>query len=223
MTPTLHEADQELKSAITHALEWVPAVNTNHVAVSVTQGAVTLSGEVLTYPEKTAAVTAALGVRGVTALVDDLTVRPGWGLRDDADIARDVAAALTASAVVPTGSVKAAVEDHWVTLTGELHWHYQRETAVNLVGGIDGVRGVHNEIALRPTLPFAATHARTAVKAALVRGALTDARAVEIAAHGTELELTGTVHSWHEFREASEAAWSTPGVTHVHNNLVVAP
>lgn len=75
MTDTLHRADHELKASIASALEWSPAVNSNHIGVSVTEGAVLLSGQVLTYPEKTAALRVVLTVQGVTAVADDLSVK----------------------------------------------------------------------------------------------------------------------------------------------------
>lgn len=67
MTHTLNNSDYQLKSLSTDALEWVPAVNSNHVAVSVTEGAVIPSGEVPSYPERSAAVSAVPSVHGVTS------------------------------------------------------------------------------------------------------------------------------------------------------------
>lgn len=102
-----------------------------------------------------------------------------------------------------------------------MNWNFQRETAGTVVGDILGIAGVHNDIEIKPSMTFAARNARTAVKAALVRGALTESNNIDIKVRGTELELVGTVHSWHEHREAGEAAWATPGVTHVDNKLTV--
>lgn len=106
-------------------------------------------------------------------------------------------------------------------LTGVVGWNYQREAAGEAVSGIPGVAGVHNRITLSPTLPFAAEEAAVNVKAALIRSAQTDARTIHVTAEGTELSLSGSVHSWSEFREAGDAAWATPGVTLVRNNLTV--
>ncbi|MEP6797411.1 MAG: BON domain-containing protein [Lapillicoccus sp.] len=221
MSQSLPHTDHQLKASITRALEWAPEVDSDRIGVSVTQGAVTLAGEVLTYPEKTAAITTVLGVHGVTGLADQIVVKHGWGSRPDVDVARDLTAALTASVVVPAGAVQATVQDNWVTLTGEVAWNYQREAAAQVVGGISGVTGVHNRVAITPVLTFAAVEAQAHVRSALMRNALTDARTITVTSSGTELELSGTVRSWHEFREAGDAAWATPGVTLVTNNLVV--
>jgi osmotically-inducible protein OsmY len=56
-----------------------------------------------------------------------------------------------------------------------------------------------------------------------VRDALTDATEIDIAVGGTELTLSGTVRSMGESDAAERAAWSTPGVTHVHNRLQITP
>jgi len=62
-------------------------VDNDRVGIAVTDGAVMLSGEVLSYPEKAAAVRAALRVRDVTALADEIIVRHAFGRIEDADIA----------------------------------------------------------------------------------------------------------------------------------------
>lgn len=223
MTQTVLNADLQLKASIIHTLEWAPDINATHIGVSVTDGAVIVSGEVLAYAEKTAAIRAVLTVHGVTSLSDEILVKHSWGARADADISRDVGAAITASALVPPGTVKAAVEDHWITLTGEVHWNFQREAADRVAGDIAGVAGVHNHISLKPNLTFVAQDAKANVKSALVRSALTDAGNIEVTTSGTELVLSGTVHSWSEFEAAATAAWATPGVTFVSNDLTVVP
>jgi osmotically-inducible protein OsmY len=44
-----------------------------------------------------------------------------------------------------------------------------------------------------------------------------------VAASGSEVTLRGEVRSWAERYEAEKAAWAAPGVTAVHNELVVDP
>jgi hypothetical protein len=46
--------------------------------------------------------------------------------------------------------VKAKVEKGWVTLTGEVDWHYQQDAAASDVRGLWGVIGVSNEITIKP-------------------------------------------------------------------------
>jgi osmotically-inducible protein OsmY len=221
MTPILQQTDHALKTAITDELEWAPNIDSDHVAVSVTEGAVLLSGEVKTYPQKADAVRAVLRVHGVTAVADEIVVKNTWSRREDVDIARDAGTALRSTVALPADAVQAEVRDRLVTLTGTVAWNYQREAAAHAVDHVPGVTGVVNEIRLAPRSSFSASDARTRITAALTRNAQTDAGRIAIAVEGSRIILTGEVSSWSEFRQAAYAAWSTPGVTHVKNELRV--
>ena len=219
--PTLHPTDHQLRTAVADELDWSPEVTADHIGIAVNNGTVVLSGEVGTYLEKSAAVKAALRVGGVTAVADEITVEHRFGLRDDVDIARDAAQAISSDVALLSTDVKVTVEDGRVTLTGTVPWNYQRATAVRSVSRIPGVKGVYSRLTLRPTLPFAAGQARQRITDALARNAQTDAIAIGITVDGTEVTLTGAVSTTAERAAAERAAWSTPGVTHVHNVLTV--
>lgn len=221
MTQTLHKTDHELKIAIDAELEWAPNVKADRVGVAVRDGAVTLSGQVETYPEKEAAVRAALRVRGVTAVADEIVVEHTWGPRDDTDIAREAGTALDRSVVVPQHSVKARVHNHVVTLTGTVPWRYQREAARHAVSGLPGVSDVVDQIVIAPPGTISAAKAKSKITSALVRNAQLDANRITVGIHGSEVTLSGTVCSWAERRQAEHAAWSAPGVTSVRNQITV--
>lgn len=223
MTTHVLRTDHELKLAIVAELEWAPDVVADHVGVGLTDGAVTLCGQVASYPEKVAAVAAVLRVRGVTAVADEIVVRHADGVVEDADIARDAAAALERSTSLPAGAVKAEVHEQVVTLTGALSWHYQRSTAVNLVAGLPGVRDVVNDIVLEPEAVVSPVDAEAAILAALQRSALHNVPAVKASVNGSVITLTGAVSTWAERHEAEFAAWCTPGVTHVDDRLAFGP
>jgi osmotically-inducible protein OsmY len=223
MTQTQHKTDHELKLAIDSELDWAPNVKADRVGVSVHDGAVTLSGQVDTYPEKEAAVRAAFRVHGVTAVADEIVVEHTWGPRDDTDIAREAGAALERSVVVPQNSVKATVHDHVVTLTGAVPWRYQREAARHAVSNLPGVTGVLDQVVITPAMTISAAKAKSKITSALVRNAQLDANRITVGVHGSVVTLTGTVSSWAERRQAEHAAWSAPGVTGVTNQITVCP
>ena len=139
MTQTVHVTDHQLKTSLTDELEWAPGVDADHIGVSVIDGAVTLAGEVRSYPEKSAAVKAALRVRGVTAIADDLVVKHAFGGCSDADTARDAGTALAAIVSV-TSSVKAAGSKHRVTPSGDVDGNYQRDAASRAVASCPASR-----------------------------------------------------------------------------------
>jgi osmotically-inducible protein OsmY len=224
MTPTITAADHLLKAAVTQELQNTPEVTADHIGVAVKDGAVTLSGPVTSLPERQAAVAAALQCRGVTAVADNIVVEHHYGHLDDVDIAREAAAVLRASVVVPRDAVKVTVGDHRVTLTGSVRWHYQREAAVRLVSELPGVVSVTNRIVIAPRATLSPSQAEQRIRAALVRNAQTDARTIHVhvpESSPSTVELTGRVQSWAEYRQASNAAWATPGVTVVRNHIRV--
>jgi osmotically-inducible protein OsmY len=71
------------------------------------------------------------------------------GMRDDADVRRDVLRALMLDSLVPL-TVDAQVRDGIVTLTGTVSWHGERDDAMLLAASVRGVLGILDEVALVP-------------------------------------------------------------------------
>ena len=216
MTQTLQKIDADLKAAVAEELAWTPSVNSTHVGVAVDHGAVTLSGEVDTYPERHLAEKAALRVRGVVAVAEEITVRNTWGVANDSDVAREASEALERAVNVPD-SVKAVVHEHFITLSGTVAWQYQRKAAERAVRYLRGVSGVQNTITIKPAVSTAGL--KNAISAAFVRSAQLEGNNITVTANAGVVTLEGTVHSRSEQRQATTAAWSAPGVTSVMNRL----
>lgn len=215
VTPT----DAELQAAVVDELTWVPDVDATHVGVAAADGAVTLSGEVGSFPEKRLAVKAAQRVRGAQGVADEITVRTTFGAANDTDVAREAGEAIERAVNVP-GTVRVAVHDHVVTLTGAVTWQYQRVAAGRAVHYLKGVREVYNLITISPGVATAGIRAE--INEALVRNAQLDGRAISVSADARGMvTLTGTVRSWGERRQAEQACWSAPGVLGVTDHLHV--
>jgi osmotically-inducible protein OsmY len=214
------KTDAQLQQDVMAELNWESAVHATEVGVQVKDGVVTLSGEVCSYAEKWAAEHAAQRVAGVKALAVALQVKlPSLGRRSDSDIAHSVQNVLEWLGALPVDSVKAMVEGGWVTLTGSVEWQYQRHAAVDAVRPLLGVRGVTDQMALKPQASTTAVKAD--IEAALQRRALTDAQQVTVRVRGAEVTLGGTVHSWAERDLAKQAAWSAPGVHQVVDDMAL--
>ena len=67
----------------------------------------------------------------------------------DADLAYMAQAALTWKRSLPPGRVRASVQAGWLTLLGEVRWHYQRQDAADCVRDLPGLAGVSNCITLQ--------------------------------------------------------------------------
>lgn len=213
------DTDLDVQTLVSEELEWTPDVDAAGIGVAVEDGAVTLSGEVDTYAERLSAKRAALRVRGVRAVVDDLAVHPkASGTVSETDIAKEVERALKGTSNVPD-TVKAEIDGHSVTLTGEVPWDYQRRAAKRAVQNLRGVYTVYSTITLQPRPSGTDTEAR--IESALTRNAQLDAKTIAVKVTGNKVTLTGTVRSWAEKNQAAAAAWSSPHVGEVDNRIIV--
>jgi osmotically-inducible protein OsmY len=118
-------------------------------------------------------------------------------------------------------SIKVIVEDGWVTLEGEVEWQYQGKWAEKAVWNVRGVKGITNDIKVRPQVP--PVDIKRKIEEALRRAAEIDASRISVETNGSEVILRGTVRAWAEREEAERAAWRAPGVSHVDNRIRVEP
>ena len=214
------QTDDLLKSAVEAELAWEPSVAAGQIGVTARDGVVTLSGQVARFGDKQAAQTAALRVKGVRAIAEEIEVKlPKQAVRSDADIARAAVDRLTWDATLPKDSVKAAVQDGWVTLTGEVGWQFEHDAAAQDVRRLWGVVGVSNHISLKPRVDT--YNLARDIMTALHRSWF-DPGGVTVLADGGKVTLTGHVKSWSERELAGSTAWAAPGAVDVENDLIIA-
>jgi osmotically-inducible protein OsmY len=214
--------DKELKQHVQNALDWEPSLDASDVGVSVDEGVVTLRGNVGSFFEKMAAERVSLHVYGVKALANDLVVHlPSGFERTDTEIAQAAVTALKWNAVLPADRVTVSVASGWITLSGAVNWNYQKDAATRTVRDLRGVKGVTNNITVKPSVKT--TDVRDKIEDAFKRSAELDARRISVVAEDGKVILSGNVHSWAERQEAERAAWAAPGVRQVDDRLAVVP
>jgi osmotically-inducible protein OsmY len=214
------KTDALIQSDVISDLKWEPSIDAAKIGVSVRDGIVTLDGYVNSFVEKLTAVRVASRVMGVKGVAQELKIRlPQSYERNDADIAEAAVNALEWNMKVPDDRIKVEVQDGMVILTGEVDWEYQRAAAHDAVCCLIGIKGVTDEISIKPSM--SPVNVKSKIKSAFQRHSVLDAKNIIVESDGSKVILNGTVHSWIEKQEADSAAWSAPGVSNVENNLVV--
>lgn len=214
------KTNEGLQKDVQDAIKWEPLLHAAEIGVTVQDGIVTLSGTVDSYAKKAEAEHAAKNVAGVKAVVEKIDVHFGhMAKKEDAEIAREVIDAFNWNWEVPNDKVNVKVENGWITLGGELQWNYQRDAAGRSVNSLTGVRGVFNNITIKPDAHDKIE--KETIERALSRNWSIDDDDIKVAVKGNRVTLKGTVDSLYQKDEAGRIAWNAPGVWTVDNELVI--
>lgn len=211
--------DNQLQRAVTEELTWEPSVEAAHIGVTAKDGVVTLSGHVDTYLAKSVAEKAAQRVKGVKAVAEEIEVKlPFESRRTDDEIAAAALNRLDWDVEVPDDTIRITVQNGWVTLTGEVEWHYQQVAAKRDVRSLLGVVGVSDQTTIKPRVSESDISAH--IRNALHRSWFSP-DTIHVSAIGGQVHLTGTTRTWYDRQLAGSTAWAAPGATGVLNDITI--
>jgi osmotically-inducible protein OsmY len=217
------KTDAEVQQDVIRELKWDTRVDETDVGVEVDNGIITLTGTVSSWGKRLAAEEAAHRVRGVLDVANDIVVKvPGTGGRTDTEIAQAVRNALVWDVFVPDTRIQSTVSDGVVALKGDVDSWIQRDDAERVVRNLAGVRGMRNDIVVKPP-KVAASEVRKSIENALDRQAEREAERIRLEVLDGKVTLFGTVHSWTERQAVVGAAKGTPGVRSVDDKLRIEP
>jgi osmotically-inducible protein OsmY len=212
-------SDTALETNVRDQLSGDARVDASRIKIDADGGVVVLSGVVDSLHEKLRAAEDVMRLTGVRELRNDLVVNTSHMRVPDRDLRATAQAGLDANDLVPKDTLTVRVEDGWVTLSGNVRHHYQRQEAERVIRHLSGVQGFTSNVTVAndPTVDVS-----KAITAAFERNAVLDAEQVTVTDVGGVVTLSGTVKNLAEKEEAERAASAAPGVVSVTNNLVVA-
>jgi osmotically-inducible protein OsmY len=211
--------DTELQHDVENEIGWELSASLTQISVTVKGGAVELGGHVDSFWEKCVAERAAWRVAHVSQVTNGIrVVVPFNKRREDDDIALAAMSILEWNCLVPK-TVEVQVTEAWVTLSGSVERHQQKEEAARALCTLNGITGIHNDIVIQPSAVPGDVKAH--IEAALRRNALVDSS--HIKAHVTHgvASLRGTARSRAEYDEAMRAAWAAPGVIKIEDHITI--
>lgn len=145
VVPPIARSDEEITENIRTNLKLDVWVDDTKVSVETIDGVAFLRGTVSTRHEKQEAENDARWVAGVVDVVNHLLVKPEMKIAD-AEIARDVRAALIKNTRLDLTEMNVDVSDGVVTLTGEVPNFTQKRIAEFVAFSVPGVVDVLNEL-----------------------------------------------------------------------------
>jgi osmotically-inducible protein OsmY len=202
-------SDFDIKRDVEDELRSDPDIDATDIAIAVKDGVVTLTGFVRSFRQRRKAEQDVKHVAGVIGMANNIEVRlPIVHRRPDPEIARDAVEEIQRDLPSSWENIRVIVEDGWLTLEGEVEWHYQCERAEKAVWRVPGVKGVINNIQVRPQVP--PVEIKRKIEEALRRAAELDASRITVEAHGGEVILRGGFDHGQSAKRPSEQHGARP-------------
>jgi len=212
-------------SAITIAVEneilFDRGVFPNDVDVSTREGIVTLSGSADNLLAKERAVKIAESIRGVRGAIDLITVTPIS--RPDADIRKDILAALQEDPATESYQVAVSVLEGVATLTGTVGSYAEKQLSARIVMGVMGVKAIRNDVTINYLAKRTDPEIQADILARLRWDIWINAGLISAAVKDGNVTLTGMVGSAIGKSRAYDDAWVNGVVSVNDSGMIIEP
>lgn len=139
-------SDDQIAKRVIDILRWSAILPRHKVDVTVSDGWVTLKGEVNWFYERRAAEDAAKQLGGVQGVINNITVRPHL---KPGDVQREIEAALKRSAAVDAARIHVRVIDAGkVRIEGHVHTWHEHDIVARAAWSAPGVRQVEDRLTI---------------------------------------------------------------------------
>lgn len=210
--------DAALRRVIHERLLYDARVQVTPLNIETLNGEVTLRGEVSSLAERAAAIQVAAHTPGVSALHNELTVRP-TRLRSDAALQRDVIQRIEGLADISGTQAVVDVRQGTATLSGVYPSLMALDKVVAMLLEVDGLRDVQLQVRVEPPVPISDGLILKAAANALVTDATVDAREIRVGVRDGIIVLEGMVPSLGQVLEAESLVRSVTGARGVESRL----
>jgi osmotically-inducible protein OsmY len=207
--------DKDITMAVSDAMTIDEGVSGYLIDIKTNDGVVTLSGDVNNIMAKKRARRIAETIKGVRAVINDISVRSA-DINDD-QLTADVKAALVSDPATDTWGVGVAAQDGKVTLTGSVASWQEKRLAGRVAESVRGVRQLENDIAVDYGQPRTDTQIEEDISEILRWDVLVNDDMINVVVDKGKVSLSGTVGSAAEKSRAALDAW-VPGVVMVDDN-----
>jgi len=208
--------DIDVADAIEDEYRFDHAIDVNQIEVSVIDGIAELTGTVDNIKAKERATKVAELVKGVRAVSNRIQVDPPVVLSDEG-IRDKVEQALLSDPATDSYEVDVEVDDKFVTLSGTVDSYQEKELCGHVAKSVKGVVDLNNEILVDYDTDRPDFEIQNEIKQALKWNALIDDGLIDVRVKNGEVELSGTVGSAAEKRNAYFTSWVS-GVNSVDNS-----
>ena len=214
----------KMYTTVIEKLKFEPKLDESNITVSI-QGdhdIVVLGGKVSSYNEKLIAEHAVKSLAKVRSIANEIEVDLAIKyMQSDVDLAKAVTRTLKSLASVPSDHIQSVIQDGVVSLSGEVYWQFQKNNAFNAIKDLIGIKSIINKIVIKQSAKVDASQIQQHIIEEFERHARLDANKIKVIVVGDKVTLEGKVTHFSEIDDAEDAAWSTPGVQKVENNITI--
>lgn len=216
--------DEQIRNDIIKQLQWDSRINSTNINVEVNQHVATLSGNVDSYMQKTAAQMDALSIAGVTEVHNHLKIISDIAARKftDEQIVKNIKTVLSLNPVLNPDTLEIRVDKGIVFLGGSVDEYWKKMQTEEIVFDVPGVNDVVNTLSVVPTNSPYDQAISADILSALQRIPDIDIQKIDVTVDGGRVTIHGMVTDWHAYTAAHNAAKYTRGVTDLTNKLVIA-
>lgn len=137
------DTDDNIARRIAHVLDWSIPIPDHNIMAEVSEGHVTLAGDVDWHYQTTKVLRQIEEVRGVVAVTNHIKIRPRVA---DPEVKRAIVSALHRHATIEASKIDVAIVDGKVTLSGDVDGAFEKELIEDAVWSAPGVMEVFNHL-----------------------------------------------------------------------------